>query len=414
MARTAKVRYTWATWSLMAVAPVPACVAAGAAEPEGSSPAMRVTEHVVFDGNQGWTHGGVTYRLACGAVVAEAPNGDLLCVWLSGSDKEPATDNCVLLARSSDRGHTWGEPQVFVPAGDMAGAVTILQPTADGRMIALGAHWPADKHYTEWHWFRMESRDSGRTWGEPVPLTLHDNHAAVCQGPVRLANGEYLLPGQFFDQRPQPLLAPPHRLAHAQTEDEALAMPAEGKTNAGKFGTHLHGCCVFVGTGDDLAGLAEYGRVDNRPLGLLEPTCVQLKDGTLVMLMRAEWGGYLWRAESTDNGRTWTRAWQTDIPNPTSLAHVLRLPDGRIALVHNAAGGEIGARARRDPLSIWISDDEMESWSIKQDVLTGASLAYPNAMVLDGKLVFVYDRDRRQVRFVEVEVPPAEGNLPAR
>jgi predicted neuraminidase len=410
MVRTAKAGWTWTTWLLMAAVPIAGGVAASAGEPGDLSPLLRVAEHVVFDGSKGWRNGEVTYRLACGAVVAEAPNGDLLCVWLSGSDNEPATDNCVLLARSDDRGHTWGEPQVLVPAGDMAGAVTILQPTADGRLIALGAHWPADKQYTEWHWFRMESRDSGSTWSAPVSLTLHGDHAAVCQGPVRLANGEYLLPGQFFDQRTQPLLAPPHRLAHAQTEDEALAMPAEGTASAGKFGTHLHGCCVFTSRRDDLAGLAEYGRVDDRPLGLLEPTCVQLRDGTLVMLMRAEWGGYLWRAESTDNGRTWTSAWQTDIPNPTSLAHVLRLPDGRIALVHNAVGGEVGARARRDPLSIWISDDEMESWSIKQDILTGGSLAYPNAIILDGKLAFVYDRDRRQVRFVEVEIPPVEAD----
>ena len=55
-------------------------------------------------------------------------------------------------------------------------------------------------------------------------------------------------------------------------------------------------------------------------------------------------------------------------------------------------------------MSIWISDDETESWSIREDVLHGGMLAYPNGMVLDGKLVFAYDRDRRQAWFVEVEI----------
>ena len=149
--------------------------------------------------------------------------------------------------------------------------------------------------------------------------------------------------------------------------------------------------------------MVEYGHIANRPLGLLEPTCVRLKDGRVVMLMRAEWGGSLWRAESKDNGRTWTEAWETGIPNPSSKAHLVRLPHGRIALLHNATG-QRGVWGRRDPLSIWISDDEMKSWAIQEDVLHGGMLAYPNGMVLDGRLVFAYDRNRRQAWFVEVEL----------
>jgi len=124
------------------------------------------------------------------------------------------------------------------------------------------------------------------------------------------------------------------------------------------------------------------------------------------MLMRAEYGGFLWRAESSDNGRTWTDAWQTDIPNPTSLAALIRMPDGRIALIHNAVGGVVGQNARRDPLSIWLSKDETESWYLKEDVITGGSLAYPCPLIVDGRLVFSYDRNRREARFVEVELPP--------
>ena len=127
------------------------------------------------------------------------------------------------------------------------------------------------------------------------------------------------------------------------------------------------------------------------------------------MLMRAEYGGFLWRAESGDNGRTWTDAWQTDIPNPTSLAALIRLPDDRIALIHNAVGGVVGERAQRDPLSIWLSDDEMETWYLREDVITGGQLAYPCALIVDNRLVFSYDRNRREARFVSVDLPPARG-----
>ena len=364
-----------------------------------------VTEHIVFDGLKGWEKDGVTYRLACGALLAEAPNGDLLCSWLSGSDNEPATDNCVLMARSSDKGKTWSTPSILVPSGDMAGAVTSIYPTSDGRLILFGAHWPSEEQYTVWHYFRMESKDSGQTWSKPQPLTVHDSHACMC-GPVRLANGELLFPVSFFQKREKPLVGPVKELAHAKTEEEALSiLPVENDKSGGKFCTHLHGCSVLIAEDKNANELREFGNIGNRPLGLLEPTCVELKDGRIVMLMRAEFGGFLWRAESSDHGRTWTDAWQTDIPNPTSLAYLIRLPDGRIALIHNARGGIVGANSHRDPLSIWISDDELKSWAIKADVIRGGSLAYPNPKIINGQLVFAYDHNRRQVRYVEVTLP---------
>ncbi len=213
-----------------------------------------------------------------------------------------------------------------------------------------------------------------------------------------------MFPGQFFEKRPQPLLAPIVELVKATSEEEALSMPlAEGKGGS-KFSTHLHGCSVFISKYEDGREMKEYGHIDNRPLGLLEPTCIQLKDGRIVMFMRAEWGGFLWRAESKDNGRTWSKAWETDIPNPTTKAHMVRMADDRIALIHNANGGKRGSRDKRDPLSIWVSDDELETWSIKEDVIHGGALAYPNSMIIDDKLVFAYDRNRREAIFVEVEI----------
>ena len=366
---------------------------------------IRVQEHLVFDGWKG-------YRLACAATIARAPNGDVLCCWLSGSDREPADDNCVLLARSTDEGQTWSVPQLWLrpvesshtPGRTMAATIGALYATADGRLILIGYHMPADKHYTEEHFFRIESHDSGYTWSDPERQALRPKGDAVTtHSPVTLSTGEYLFPGQFFERRPLPLVAPVDRLVHAASEEEALAMPVGEGRSAFKFATYLHGCSAFISPHEDGREMVEYGHIANRPLGLLEPTCVQLKDGRIVMLMRAEWGGCLWRAESEDDGRTWSAAWETDIPNPSSKAHLVRLPAGRIALLHNATGRR-GVWGRRDPLSIWISDDEMASWSIREDVLHGGMLAYPNGMALDGRLVFAYDRDRRQAWFVEVEI----------
>ena len=56
----------------------------------------------------------------------------------------------------------------------------------------------------------------------------------------------------------------------------------------------------------------------------------------------------------------------------------------------------------------------MESWSVKEDVITGGRLAYPCPPVFDGWLVFSYDRNRRDARLVEVDLPPVSaGNSPS-
>ena len=281
---------------------------------------ITIKEYTIFDGNKGYQLNGTTYRLACGPTVAECPNGDLLCAWLSGSDNEPATDNCALISHSCDGGQTWSAPSIIAPAGNMAGCFGNMRRTSNHKMVAFTAKWPSDKNYTEWHYFKTESLDNGLTWSKPVPFTVHDNHVAIGSAPIRLSTGEYLYGCSFFDKRPKPLTGPRPLLARAKNEAEASAI-AESENEAqrpGEMGTHLHGCSVLIAKDDETTEFTEFGYIANRPAGLLEPTVIRLKNSNIAMLMRVEWGGFLWRSDSNDNGRTWSKAWQTDIPNCTS------------------------------------------------------------------------------------------------
>ena len=340
------------------------------------------------------------YRLACGPLLVQAKNGDILCAWLSGGDTEPNIDNCVLLARSNDLGKSWSDPKVMIPPDSMASALSSITVADDGTMIALGAWWPSEMKYTKWYYFRMESFDNGLTWSEPEPITLREDGSIAIMPPKKDEDG-YLIAAQFFDERPVPLRGAARDLVNVQTEEEAKKLPPQdGEPD--KYHTHLHGCSL-VFADDKMRKFTECGKIDNRPLGLLEPTAIRTKDGGIVMFMRAESGGFLWRAQSDDNGKTWTKAVQTDIKNPTSLSCVIRLADGRIALINNNSGGVVGSKAKRDPLTISVSSDELKSWDFHEDIISGGELAYPNAIILnDGRLVFAYDRDRREIRFVEV------------
>jgi hypothetical protein len=370
-------------------------------------------ETVVFDGNAGWEHDGVTYRLACAVNIVEAGNGDLLVTWLSGSDKEPAPDNCVLMARSKDGGQSWSEPWVFIPAGKNAAHVTNLYRANDGTLVALGAHWPAEDEYTTWYYFRMTSKDHGETWSDPEPFTLLNNRASLGRR-ILLDDGTWLFPGTCFEKRDTPLHGGIEAIAAVADETQARELAQRfDEPNTNKFSRFIHGCIAF-NTADDLAvELNPSERIDNRPLGMIEPSVVQLSDGTVVMLMRAEWGGFLWASRSGDRGRRWTPAEPTDIPNPSSMAQLLRLRDGRIALFHNPTGGKVGHRGPRDPLEMWISDDEMRTWGDKSVIASGGRCAYPHAIETTGGQVLVaYDRDRRGVRLIRIELKPGQPGYP--
>ena len=364
---------------------------------------IKYKEYTVFDGNKGWLKNGITYKLACGPSIVECANGDLLCTWLSGSDNEPSTDNCVLISRSTDGGKSWSEPEIFIPAGEMASSVANMHKAKDGRIVVFAAHWPTEFEYTVWYFFKIESFDNGHTWSEPEKFEIHNTHAGILAGPIALPNNKYLYPGQFFDKRQMALKG--HAVELAKTKDESTAkLIEESEHHAGKFGAYLHGSCVFIADDEISTDFTEYGYIANRPLGLIEPTVVQLKNGKIVMLMRAQYGGFLWRSESDDNGKTWSKAWQTDIPNPSSKVCLVKLPDNRVALLHNPNGGRVGYLESRTPLSLWISNADMTSWEIKKNLFEGGQLAYPEGIIYNNDLVFAYDKNRRQIKFVKIKL----------
>jgi len=361
----------------------------------------------VFDGNIGWEHRGNRYRLACGAQLVQTINGDLLCAWMTGGDTEPADDHIFLYARSTDGGKSWGEPQVLVGEGEDNGSGNLFRVNDD--LFAMCARWPAKERYTVWNFTRKKSLDNGHTWTDEVPITLLEGEGLSSSfgNLIRTSKGELLGCGTFLQKRETPLKAGVERLAFAKSEEEAQRMEPllPGETFPLDFDSTIYGGFCFEAS-EDLTKFTPRGRVDVRPLGLLEGNIIELRDGRLAFLMRAEWGGFLWRSDSEDGGYTWSAPYATNIPNASSLAQLIRLPDDRIALFHNPVGGVVGKRGSRDRLSIWVSNDEMESWYIQQDLVHGGYLSYPCPIILsNGGVAFTYDKDRRSAEFVEVMIP---------
>ena len=92
---------------------------------------------------------------------------------------------------------------------------------------------------------------------------------------------------------------------------------------------------------------------------------------------------------------------KTDIPNPAAKVNLQRARDGRIFLLHNPSS------TTRNPLSLWISSDDMKTWSVKVDLVKelvrGSNLNYPDGFLYEEKreLVFVWE-DAKKVYLMRV------------
>lgn len=380
---------------------------------------IKARSRTIFDGYKGMLYNGKKYQLAVGPHGCRAANGDLLLVFLTGEKTEPAPDNCIAFMRSCDHGRTWSDAAMLLPArGDENSQITSINEV-DGKLIADGAYWPYGDSYLTRRKFVMESDDNGYTWSEP-----HFYEAAMPGGgnlspQWRWYSKRYgcTLAGCYYNRkRPVPLKGDVMALRNAKTEEEALEISAHAvgeEKPAPPLPSLLEnrmGCGV-ARLSDDYREVEWLGGVENRPLGLLEPTCIELTDGRLVMYMRAELDGFLWRTESADGGHTWKDAWRTDIPNPSTQPYLYRLQDGRILLAHNACG-KPGVQDLRNRLSVWISDDELDSFYIQEDILveSGSSLSYPFVMETgDGRVLLFYDKTawaRYTIEMVELDIPP--------
>jgi hypothetical protein len=105
------------------------------------------------------------------------------------------------------------------------------------------------------------------------------------------------------------------------------------------------------------------------------------------MIAMIRTGGYLYQSNSSDNGRTWSKAGPTKIWGYP--AHLLELPDGRILCTYGYRRAPFGLR-------YCLSRDGGRTWDVDREVVLRADggsgdLGYPSVVELgDGRVLMVY------------------------
>ena len=246
------------------------------------------------------------------STIVEAADGDFLAAWFGGSS-EGAKDVAIWMARLS--GGKWSEPQVVAREAGVPAWNPVLFRGRDDRIWLFYKFGPSPETWTGAY---KTSSDGGRTWWEATALP------AGLLGPVKNK---------------------PIRLA-----DSAIV--------AGTSVESYRSWTAWIErSNDDGATWTRHGPIviPGEPYGLIQPTLIEIAPDHVRAFMRSR-QGFIYVADSSDGGRTWSPARPTSLPNPNAGIDAVRLADDRILMVYNHSNRE------RTPLSVALSSDGGETW----------------------------------------------------
>ena len=272
-------------------------------------------------------------------ILRRMPDGSLICLFLTGGPREPHNENATMISRSFDDGETWTEPEVLFSHSHRGVWCSEVFAECDPPFIAVHTY-NAESWYREIQTFISYSFDGGERWQEPASFPCGLNGVSLRQGIV-MSNGEWLFPVYWQETRggfdwPEDILRtkPEFLCGVAISSDEGMSFQRHGALRSGE-------------------GVA-----------LWEPNCVELEDGHIVMMMRAQ--THLYVSESFDYGRSWSEPRKSVIPNSNTKITLLKVR-GHIVLLNNPVAD--ASWEGRTHLEIWISDDLMRSWKKKVPIM---------------------------------------------
>ncbi|MBI3922005.1 MAG: exo-alpha-sialidase [Armatimonadetes bacterium] len=217
------------------------------------------------------------------------------------------------------------------------------------------------------------STDGGRTWGKKYTLIENDGGCNVMEvNFLRLNTGDIAL---FYCQKNSE--SKDCRIMMRTSDDEGKTWgPAKQLSPDNMYTGLTNGRCIRLRTGRILLEAWEGGdsycclsdddgktwhdspRVRPAKGDCYEPACVELKDGTVMMLLRTGLGGQ-YRSLSKDGGETWSEPAPTPLVGTAAPVSISRIPTtgDLLAIWNHNPGAE-----KRNPLTAAISRDEGETW----------------------------------------------------
>jgi len=243
---------------------------------------------------------------------------------------------------SEDGGKTWTEQDVIIQENEgkeNTMSVTLLR-LASGE---IGFFYAIKNSWSDCRLYLRKSTDEAKTWSEKVCTIPQEGYYVVNNDRViQLSSGRLLVPAAY----------------HPCSDGTSKTWSSRG----------ISMCFLSDDNGETWhKSQTELEGPERSKSGLQEPGVIELKDGSIMMLMRTD-QGCQFCSYSYDGGETWTPAQPTELLSPCSPATVKRIPTtGDLLLIWNDHSGEYARFGnKRTPLTAAISRDEGQSWENKK------------------------------------------------
>lgn len=296
-------------------------------------------------------------RYSEGSAV-ELKDGRLLLVYQEMKKGEGDSDFFPgrLVARTSkDGGRTWDDFRAIVE--NEPGDANVMSPSllrlADGGILLtfLRNHNFAKKTktYPPISAYAWVSKDDGQTF-KPLATLWRQQMISLCNNTLkRLASGRIL-----------------------------LTVNRDASTEGQK--DHWQAGVIYSDDGGKNWTFGETW-VDVPKRGAMEPHAEEIKEGHLLMVMRTQMGS-VYKAESRDSGKTWSKGEPLGVESPESCPELLKVPaTGDLLLIWNGSKYDpkwASHFGKRTPLSTAVSKDGGKTWSKPRHLETDAGWAFSN------------------------------------
>jgi len=324
------------------------------------------------------------YKSNHASTIEILPDGTLAAAWFSGVKEE--ADNCAIVFATLPAGTTnWTTATtVSQREGYSNQNPELFYDNITSTLHLFHSQAPFKSGESEaWIWV-LSSTDGGSTWSKPAPL--------------------FSAPGAFPRNRIIPGL------------DGTVLFPyynASGKDTPFKANYAIiarSGKDHKLSEGSDWASTPIPGSAN-----LAQPTVVRLvpAKSTLKAWFRDRRAEHIYTADSSDDGRTWSKPVPSGLPNPNVGIEAFPLLSGHVAMVFNNYSKATAGKHGRTPLTIAMSEDSGATWKYQRnlqvwdDGQTGPTgkveYSYPTLLQShDGVIHVMYTYDRATIKYIQI------------
>ncbi len=317
-------------------------------------------------------------------------NGTVLLSWFGGS-KEGNDDVSIYYSLKKDA--AWSLPVKLDDGINEPHWNPVLFPL-DNQKIML--FYKVGKEITKWRTYYCFSLDGGTTFTAPKELVQGDKggRGPVRNKPIRLSNGDMAAPASMEN-------GIWHAFVDLSSDNGKTWKPSNNIVIENITYSQEE---IVISESKKKIPVSEqsfFGR------GVIQPSLWESDPGSVHMLLRSSEGA-VYRSDSLDYGKTWSKAYVTDLPNNNSGLDLVKLNNGVLVLIYNPVGTNWGPRS---PISLALSQNNGKTWQKLMNLDSGeGEFSYPAITASEDRIFISYSYKRESIAFWELEIQQEQAD----